>query len=125
MTNAVNWFEIPVKNYDRAKKFYTTVLASEITDHPMPEENIKYGVFPHDIEKNGIGGAIVEGEGQNPTKDGCIIYLNGGDDLSEPLDKVEYSGGKVTMPKTSIGDWGFIAQFIDTEGNRIALHSMS
>lgn len=125
MTNAVNWFEIPVKNYERAKKFYTTILASEITDHPMPEQNVKYGIFTHSPEKNGVGGAIIEAEGQTPTKDGCTIYLNGGDDLSESLDKVEYSGGRVTMPKTNIGENGFIAQFTDTEGNKIALHSMS
>lgn len=124
MTNAVNWFEIPVTNYNRAKQFYMAVLNSKITDHPMPEQETKYGVFTYNEDRNGIGGAIIEAEGQTPTTDGCTIYLNGGDDLSESLDRVETAGGKIIMPKTNIGENGFIAQFTDTEGNRIAFHSM-
>jgi len=124
MTNAVNWFEIPVTNYDRAKQFYMSVLDSKITDHPMPEDNIKYGVFTYNEDRNGVGGAIIKADGQTPTTDGCTIYLNGGDDLSESLDRVEPAGGKILMPKTNIGENGFIAQFTDTEGNRIAFHSM-
>lgn len=123
MRNAVNWFEIPVKNYERAKTFYATVLNSEIKDHHMPEQNMKYGMFPYDNDNNGVGGGIIEAEGQNPTTDGPTIYLNGGDDLNVSLNKVETSGGKIIMPKTNIGENGFMAQFIDTEGNRIALHS--
>ncbi|MDG5492067.1 VOC family protein [Psychroserpens sp. SPM9] len=124
MRNAVNWFEIPVKDYNRAKQFYSTVMDSKITDHPMPEQNIKYGIFEYDEDNNGVGGAIIEGEGQNPTSDGATIYLNGGDDLSVALEKVKANGGKITMPKTDIGTFGFIAQFIDTEGNLVALHSI-
>lgn len=124
MTNAINWFEIPVTNYERAKQFYMSVLDSKITDHHMPEQNTKYGVFSHKEDKNGIGGAIIEAEGQIPTTEGSTIYLNGGDNLSEPLNRVEASGGKILMPKTDIGEDGFIAQFMDTEGNRVALHSM-
>lgn len=123
MKNAVNWFEIPVKDYSRAKQFYATIMGSEIVDHHMPEKNMKYGVFAHDEDNNGVGGAIVEAEGHHPTADGTTIYLNGGNDLSVALDKVETSGGKIVMPKTDIGQNGFIAQFLDTEGNRVALHS--
>ena len=123
MKNAVSWFEIPVKNYDRAKQFYTTVMSTKITDNHMPEQNVKYGMFTHDEDNNGVGGALVEAEGQNPTTQGCTVYLNGGDNLDTPLSKVETSGGKVLMPKTDIGVHGFIAQFLDTEGNRVALHS--
>ena len=123
MKNAVNWFEIPVKNYERAKQFYNTVMALEIKDHHMPEQNIKYGMFPYDNDNNGVGGGLVEGAGQNPTTDGPTIYLNAGDDLNIALNKVETSGGKIMMPKTDIGENGFMAQFTDTEGNRIALHS--
>lgn len=124
MKNAVNWFEIPVKDYHRAKEFYATVLGTEISDFPMPEENMKYGIFTHDEENQGVGGAIIEADGQNPTTDGCTIYLNGGDDLGLSLSRVERCGGKILMPKTNIGENGFIAQFSDTEGNRVALHSM-
>ena len=122
MKNAVNWFEIPVKDYERAKQFYTTVMSSEIADFHMPEQNMKYGMFAHDKD-NGVGGGLVEAEGQNPSTDGCTIYLNGGEDLSHALGKVENAGGKILMPKTHIGENGYIAQFLDTEGNRIALHS--
>lgn len=123
MKNAINWFEIPVTNYERAKTFYSTILNTEIIDHHMPEMNAKYGMFPHDNDNNGVGGGIIQAEGQKPTTEGPTIYLNGGDDLSISLNKVEASGGKVLMPKTDIGENGFMAQFTDTEGNRIALHS--
>lgn len=124
MKNAINWFEIPVKNYERAKQFYTTVLGTEITDHHMPEQNTKYGVFAYDPESNGVGGAIIEAEGQNSSTEGATIYFNGGNDLELQLSRVVRCGGKILMPKMDIGENGFIAQFLDTEGNRIALHNM-
>ena len=124
MKNAINWFEIPVSDYERAKKFYATILEAEITDYHMPDKNIKYGVFPYDQGVNGVGGAIVEMEGMNPSVDGSTVYLNGGEDLSVPLSKVEAAGGKIIIPKTDIQENGFFAQFTDPEGNRVALHSM-
>jgi predicted enzyme related to lactoylglutathione lyase len=124
MKNAINWFEITVSNYERAKKFYAEIMGVEITDHHMDDKNIKYGIFPYDME-NGVGGALMQMEGMNPSMDGATIYLNGGDDLSTSLTKVENAGGKILIPKTSIGEDGFFAQFSDTEGNRIALHSMN
>ncbi len=124
MKNAVNWFEIPVHNYERAKKFYSEVLEAEIIDHHMEDKNMKYGIFPYDMENHKVGGAIVQMEGVNPSMDGSTVYLNGGDDLAVPLSRVEAAGGKVLMGKTDIQENGFIAQFTDTEGNRVALHSM-
>jgi hypothetical protein len=67
---------------------------------------------------------LVQGEGFEPSTKGTIVYINGGEDLNTPLSKVENAGGKIIMPKTSIGGNGFMAQFLDTEGNRIALHSI-
>lgn len=125
MKNAINWFEIPVTNYERAKKFYATILDLEITDNHMPEKNMEYGLFPYDMENGGIGGAIVAMEEMKPSVDGSTVYLNGGKDLNIALNKVEAAGGKIFMPKMDINENGFIAQFIDTEGNRVALHSMS
>lgn len=123
MTNAINWFEIPVKDFDRAKKFYSTVLGAAVMDAPMPE--MKYGILPYDMENKGIGGAIVASNGeQKPSAEGTTVYLNGGDDLSTPLSRVEEAGGKVLLPKTSIGENGFMAHFLDTEGNKVAFHSM-
>jgi uncharacterized protein len=121
MTNAINWFEIPVKDFARAKKFYETVLGGTITEMPHPQ--FKYGMLPADMEK-GVGGGIVQGDGYKPSSDGSLIYLNGGDDLSGALSKVEKAGGKIVLPKTAIGPNGFMAHFIDTEGNKMALHSM-
>lgn len=123
MKNAINWFEIPVKDYERAKKFYSDVLGNAVTDMPMPD--FKYGILPYDMENKGVGGAIIQSEFTTPSETGCVIYLNGGDDLNTPLAKVEAAGGKVVMPKTAIGENGFMAHFTDTEGNRLALHSMS
>ncbi len=123
MKNAISWFEIPATNYKRAKKFYATMLGIEITDMHMPD--VKYGMFPYDNDNNGVGGGIVEMKGATPAADGVTIYLNGGDDLSVPLARVEASGGKIIMPKTDIGENGFMAQLIDTEGNRVALHSFA
>ncbi len=123
MTNAVNWFEIPVKDFDRAKKFYSTILGEEVIDAPM--EGMKYGILPYDMEGKGVGGGIVEMEGLNPSQDGSTVYLNGGVDLSLQLSRVEPAGGKIVMPKTAIGENGFIAQFLDTEGNKVAFHSMN
>ena len=122
MSNPITWFEIPALDYDRAKKFYATVLAVEITDMPMPEG--KYGFFPHDKEGYGSGGGIMQHESMKPTTDGPNMYLDGGEDLAEALAKVEPAGGKIIQPKTAIGENGFMALFIDTEGNKMAFHSM-
>jgi len=121
MTNAISWFEIPVKNFERAKSFYTKMLDTKITDAPMGE--VKYGMFAYDNDNNGVGGGIVQMEGYTPSKDGVVVYLNGGKDLSAPLSRVEAAGGSIVMPKTDIGENGYMAQVIDTEGNKIALHS--
>lgn len=121
MKNSINWFEIPVKNFERAKKFYEQLMGVEI--QVMPHPAYKYGILPGDME-NGVTGGIVEGEGFVPSATGTLIYLNGGEDLSAPLSKVEKAGGKILLPKTSIGANGFMAHLMDTEGNKIALHSM-
>lgn len=126
MKNAINWFEIPVKNFDRAKKFYETIMGAAINVMPPnPKMPMKYGMFPFDMNGGGIGGGIVEGEGFEPSQKGTTVYLNGGDDLSKQLAKVEKAGGKIVMPKTAIGENGFMAMFIDTEGNKVAFHSMN
>lgn len=122
MKNAINWFEIPVSDFTRAKKFYETILTVEVMEMPFP--NGKYGILPADMMTGGVGGGLVQGEGFEPSEKGTIVYLNGGEDLSLSLSKVEQAGGKIVFPKTAIGQNGFMAHFIDTEGNRVALHSM-
>lgn len=122
MKNAINWFEIPVKNFDKAQKFYETVLDAKTQVMEMP--GMKSAFFPADLQGGGIGGCIMQGEGYEPSAKGTVVYLNGGEDLSVPLSKVEKAGGKILMPKTAIGPNGFMAHFLDTEGNRVAFHSM-
>lgn len=120
MKNAVNWFEIPVKDFDRAKNFYETILGSEM--QVMEMAGMKSAFFTADLQ-NGVGGSIIESQGYEPSMSGSLIYLNGGEDLSIPLSKVEAAGGEVLLPKTSIGSNGFMAHFKDCEGNKVGLHS--
>jgi predicted enzyme related to lactoylglutathione lyase len=122
MANVINWFEIPAANFERACEFYSKVLDGEI--HKVDAMGMKMGFFPHTVPES-VGGAIVQGEGYEPSGKGAVVYLNGGADLNVALGRVEPAGGKIMMPKTSIGENGFMAHFVDSEGNRVALHSMN
>jgi predicted enzyme related to lactoylglutathione lyase len=122
MAHAINWFEIPVKNFERAKAFYEAVLDIQMV---LPTEGMKYAMFPSNMQQGEIGGGIVEEQGYEPSQTGALVYLNGGEDLSTPLSRVTAAGGKIVMPKTSLGPNGFMAHFIDTEGNKVAFHSMA
>ena len=121
MSNAINWFEIPAADFNRAVKFYGEVLGAELQNMKMGDTDMAF--FP--TKDNGVGGCVVHGNGQKPTADGSTVYLNGGDDLSVPLNRVEKAGGSIVLPKTSIGENGFFALFMDTEGNKVAFHSMN
>jgi predicted enzyme related to lactoylglutathione lyase len=120
MVATLNWFEIPATNLERAKSFYAAVLDIQIHDDP----NRQYAYLPSNPEAEGFGGAIGCGENFVPSNTGTTIYLDGGSDLSKPLSKVEAAGGKIILPKTAIGNNGYIALFIDSEGNKIGFHSM-
>lgn len=124
MTNVINWFEIPAVDFARAMKFYSEILNVEMEEMPSPDGKMKYGNFPYKQDGSVVSGGIVEMEGFVPTTGGPIIYLNGGDDLNTPLSRVEAAGGKIVMPKTPI-ETMFMAEFIDTEGNRMRFHSMN
>jgi hypothetical protein len=122
MANVINWFEIPATDIDRAVEFYKNVLGGEFHQEEM--YGIKMAFFPMEDQMQGVGGAICSGEGYKPSLDGTRVYLNGGEDLAKPLSKVEAAGGKVVMPKTKINDEiGYMAFFIDSEGNNVAFHS--
>ena len=122
MKNSINWFEIPVQDFERAKKFYENLFDAKMETQNMEDMGMKMAFFPADWE-NGIGGGIVHAEGYEPSENGSLVYLNGGNDLSVPLSRIKNSGAKILMDKTSLGPNGFMAQFIDSEGNRVALHS--
>ena len=123
--NAISWFEIPATDLERATKFYETVFG--VTLIPMDLPNIKMRMFPVEDQLTQIGGAVVDSGGfhKPSTTDGPLIYLNSNPDVQQVLDKVEGAGGAVLVPKTEISpDYGFMAVMIDTEGNRIGLHSV-
>lgn len=120
--SAISWFEIPATDFDRAIKFYEAIFGCSL--HRMDMDNFKMAMFP--VEEGTIGGAVVHAPGYYETgSQGPLIYLNGSPDLQNVLDKIEGAGGKVMMPKTSItAEYGNMALFTDTEGNKIGLHSM-
>lgn len=122
MANAINWFEIPANNLKRACDFYKEVLGQEV--HTQEVMGMEMG-FLHNGQ-DGVGGALVKADGYKPSVDGALVYLNGGTDLTGPLARVEKAGGKVVLPKTKISDEiGYMAIFMDSEGNKLALHSPS
>ncbi|HRP58290.1 VOC family protein [Agriterribacter sp.] len=123
-TNAISWFEIPATDLTRATKFYETIFDTQLIPMDMP--GIRMRMFALTDMMSGVGGAVVDsGDSHKPSAtDGPLIYLNGSPDLQIVLDRVEAAGGKVLMPKTEITpEYGYMALFLDTEGNRIGLHS--
>ena len=117
----VNWFEIPAYNFQRAVSFFNQIYNIEMDTTEV--NGYAMAFFP---AKGGIGGAVVAGEGCIPNTSGPLIYLNGGRDLNTILAKVEPAGGRIIMDKTLINEHvGYFAILMDTEGNRLALHSKS
>ena len=123
--NALNWFEIPVTDFNRAKKFYETIFGYE-----MPENQAgptRMGFLLYDFPGGKVGGAIVHRpDFHMPAAVGTLVYLNCQPDLQVVLDKVSAAGGTVLLPKTAISPTlGFQAFILDSEGNRVGLHSMA
>ena len=117
MSKLANWIEIPVTDQERAKKFYAAVLGVEFFD--MPLGSSKYSIFPTQ------DGALVSGDSYKPSLSGMLVYLNGGEDLGVPLARVKKAGGKVLLEKTFLSkEAGYCGIFVDSEGNRVAFHSM-
>lgn len=122
MHNAINWFEIPAADFERAVNFYNTVLGIEIQKDEFMGEPQAF--FPGD--DMAVRGAIVKSDRLTPSATGTLIYLNTGtvEGLEQALSRVESSGGKITMPKTDIGEPGFIGIIQDTESNLVGLHAL-
>ncbi len=120
--NILNWFEIATNDLERATKFYETVFGVKLEPMDMPE--IRMRTFPSDPGNGKLSGAIVKSRMHKPSAEGTLVYFNANPDLSGPLARVEAAGGKVLMPKTHISDAiGYMAFFMDTEGNAVAMHS--
>jgi predicted enzyme related to lactoylglutathione lyase len=120
--NILNWFEISVADIARAKKFYETIFSIKMEEQEMMGMKMTY--FPMENMNGKVSGSLVQGPYHKPSADGAKIYFNANPDMDAILAKIEKAGGKVTMPKTKISDEiGYMANFIDTEGNAVALHS--
>ena len=117
--NPVNWFEIPVSDLARAKKFYEAILSVEIAETEIGPN--KLGWFPMDKEAFGATGTLIKGDGYIPSHEGTLVYIHV-DEISPTLEAINNAGGRTLVPRTSIGKYGFIAHFEDCEGNRVALH---
>ncbi len=124
MAHAVNWFEIPATDFERAKKFYESIFGAEL-QMGVDAGGRQTAMFPVDWQKGEVGGNIAAGEGCVPSTDGTIVFLNAGPDLAKVLARVEPADGKVIQPKTRLPmeGAGYIAFLVDSEGNRIGLHS--
>jgi hypothetical protein len=122
LLNPIVYFEIPVTNINRAIKFYTAVF--HINFELEMIDNNEMALFPFYDRKRGISGALAKGEIYKPTKKGVLIYFRS-DNIDETLESVLQNGGQILYPKTSVGELGFVAEFEDSEGNRIALHKVN
>jgi hypothetical protein len=121
-TNAINWFEIPVLDMARATHFYQVAFGIHMKEEHMMQMHLAY--FPMEMGNGKVSGALVKSDFHQPSEQGVLIYLNANPDLSEVLSRVETEGGRILMPKSAINEEiGYMAVFLDREGNRIALHS--
>lgn len=120
MNNLISIVEIPTTDFSRAVKFYQAILGVAIEEMEM--DGNQMGVLPN--EEGTVNVVLVKGNDYKPTTDGAVLYLNAGNDLQPMLDKIEQNGGQVILPKTEISpEMGYFALFIDTEGNKLGLHS--
>ena len=120
-TNSLNWFEIPAIDIARSKKFYETIFGIEMEDNEMGEDKMAF--FPWTPGSGKATGAVVQSKNHKPSMEGTVVYLNANPSMGNVLDKVDGAGGKVLVPKTSIGEHGNIAFIMDTEGNNVGIHS--
>lgn len=118
--NPVTWFEIPVTDIVRAKEFYEHAFEYQLSFQEM--KKMKMAQFPME-DGSGISGSLVQATGYDPHLSGTIVYFSV-DDIEKTLSRIQQKGGKQLIPKTSIGEYGYIAHFEDCEGNQIGLHAM-
>ncbi len=124
-TNALNWFEIPATDISRAAKFYETIFGNKM-DSMGEMMGMKMMSFPAEMGNGKVSGALVEGPSHKPSMDGAVIYLNANPSIDAVIGRIETAGGKMIMPKMQISpEIGYMAFFVDTEGNRVALHAQN
>jgi predicted enzyme related to lactoylglutathione lyase len=118
MQNALNWFEIPVRDMDRAVHCYETLLGSKLRREDFG--GMPYGIFPY--EEPGVSGALVQDAKRTPGA-ATVVYLDADGKLDEVLSRVESANASVLLPKTEVGKDGFIAIIVDSEGNHVGFNS--
>jgi len=118
--NAVNWFEIPTSDIERTKYFYSKVFGFAM--EYMEVGDTKMYMFTGDDKDAGAVGSIFQHDNHKPSQIGTVVYFST-EDTDTEVNKIEANSGSIVFGKTSIGPHGFIAQIIDSEGNRIGIHS--
>ena len=119
MANQIVWVDIPVKVLERAIRFYSAVLGAPVKKEEFP--GMVIGILPH--QDGEVGGCLYKNEADEPSSKGPLLYLNANGRLDQAIAAVEANGGKVLVPKHAIGPYGHRAIVLDSEGNRVALHS--
>ncbi|NJM99043.1 MAG: VOC family protein [Phormidesmis sp. RL_2_1] len=122
--NPVVWFEIYVQDMDRATKFYETVLDVKLERLNSPAPDIEMMAFPMGMERAGASGALAKMDGFPSGGNSTLVYFTCKDCATE-ASRVKSAGGSIQTQKTSIGEYGFLALAVDTEGNMFGLHSMA
>lgn len=124
--NPFTWVEIYVEDMDRARKFYETVLNIEMIPMQTPGDfgDLEMVSFPGAMELPNISGALCKTSEMKPGTGGTLVYF-ACDDCVVESSRVEGAGGQLLQPKMPIGEHGFVAVAMDTEGNTIGFHSMS
>jgi len=119
--HALDWFEIPVRDLDRAQAFYETLLATTLRREPMGPTTLALFAYAD----TGVGGCLMAGDGvPEPSAAGTLVYLNAAPSLAAVLARVDAAGGRITTPPVTLpGDMGVYAHVLDSEGNRIGLHA--
>lgn len=122
--NALNWFEIPAADISRAKNFYETIFGIDMGE-TVEMMGMQMAMFPVNPESGKVGGGLVQSDMHIPSQDGSVLYLNANESgMQNILDRIEGAGGQVVMPRTLIDEQtGYMAFFIDSEGNKVGLHS--
>lgn len=120
MTEQIVWIDIPVNDLDRAIKFYSAVLGKPVKKETMPDFSM--GILPHD--EGEVSGCLFESKEVRPSDQGILVYFSVEGRLEKAVSVVAPNGGKVIKDKHAIGPYGFRAVIRDSEGNRVALHSM-
>lgn len=126
-TNILTWFEIPVLDTERARKFYEFIFDIQMTTRAFPETDEELTFFPYNPEviqatSGRVTGVLSRSDKSKPSKEGTLVYINASPDIQAVLNKAGEAGGKVILPRTQMNA-GFIAVILDSEGNRIGLHA--